>query len=248
MTGGTSPEETAPPRGDSAARRYGAENACRRRALLVASAALTAAAGVLLAVGVARQEPAPPQAAPAPPPSANSSVRGGPPPSGHAHHNPTRSPGGRQVLPASSPELLSIPAIGVRSSLERLGLDARRAMETPQDPDKAGWFTPGPTPGQKGPAVVAGHVTWNDRPSVFFKLGDLKKDQQIEITRADGRTARFTVERTVRYPKKDFPTVEVYKNLDHAGLRLITCGGAYSPTTRRYDDNVVVYARLTSVH
>ncbi|NEE50394.1 class F sortase, partial [Streptomyces sp. SID8455] len=33
--------------------------------------------------------------------------------------------------------------------------------------------------------------------------------------------------------------------LDHAGLRLITCGGDYSEDDSRYADNVVVYASLT---
>ncbi|NEE26831.1 class F sortase, partial [Streptomyces sp. SID7982] len=55
----------------------------------------------------------------------------------------------------------------------------------------------------------------------------------------------FTVDRTAVYPKDEFPTVEVYRNLDHAGLRLITCGGEYSASDSRYADNVVVYATLT---
>ncbi|CAM5413956.1 hypothetical protein GCM10010329_77420 [Streptomyces spiroverticillatus] len=214
----------------------------RRRALLAASAALTVAAGTILVVGVARQEPGPPQAAPA-----TSTTAGSAPPSGHSHHPSTTPSANDTVLPPSPPKLLSIPALAVRSTLERLGLDARRAMQTPRDPDKAGWFTPGPSPGEKGPAVIAGHVTWNDEPAVFLRLGALKKDQRIEITRADGRTAVFAVERTARYPKDKFPTVEVYKNLDHAGLRLITCGGDYSRTTHRYSDNVVVYASLIAV-
>ncbi|EST26495.1 class F sortase [Streptomyces niveus] len=50
------------------------------------------------------------------------------------------------------------------------------------------------------------------------------------------------------YPKDDFPTVEVYRNLDHAGLRLITCGGDFSEADLRYADNVVVYATLTGSH
>lgn len=225
--------------------------------LLAASAALTVAAGTLLAVGVARQEPAPPQAAPAaqsssgvpPSPVGAPPAQGKAPAPGHEHDHGGAAGGTStgQILPRSEPQRISVPALGIRSSLEGLGLDAQRAMQTPRDPNRAGWFTPGPTPGQKGPAVIAGHVTWNDKPAVFLKLGALKKGQRIEIARADGRTAVFTVERTARYPKKEFPTLEVYKNLDRAGLRLITCGGDYSTATRRYADNVVVYASLSSV-
>jgi hypothetical protein len=36
----------------------------------------------------------------------------------------------------------------------------------------------------------------------------------------------------------------VYGDLDHAGLRLITCGGTFDRSTGHYRSNVVVYARL----
>lgn len=96
--------------------------------------------------------------------------------------------------------------------------------------------------------MIAGHVTWNGAPGVFFGLGKLGPGDRISVRRADGRTADFTVERTALYPKDRFPTVEVYRNLDHAGLRLITCGGDYSKEDSHYADNVVVYATLTGSH
>ncbi|MBK3606237.1 class F sortase, partial [Streptomyces sp. MBT54] len=148
-------------------------------------------------------------------------------------------------LSASRPLSITIPAIDVTSPLEDLNLGKNRAMETPRDPDKAGWYTPGPTPGSMGPSVIAGHVTWDGDPAVFFKLTELDPGDRIHVRRADGSTAAFTVDRTAVYPKDEFPTVEVYRNLDHAGLRLITCGGEYSASNSRYADNVVVYATLT---
>ncbi len=118
-------------------------------------------------------------------------------------------------------------------------------METPKDPAKAGWYRPGTSPGAIGPSVIAGHVTRDGVPAVFFELTELDPRDRIDVRRADGRTAEFTVDRIAVYPKNEFPTAEVYRNLDHAGLRLITCGGDYSQAGRRYADNVVVYARLT---
>src|SRR5215217_3284261 len=64
------------------------------------------------------------------------------------------------VLPESEPVAVSIPRIGLQSKLVKLGLDRNGAMETPAPP-VAGWFTRGATPGALGPAVIAGHVTWN---------------------------------------------------------------------------------------
>ena len=61
---------------------------------------------------------------------------------------------------------------------------------------------------------------------------------------ADGTTARFEVLEVEQYPKDAFPTERVYGDIDHAGLRLITCGGSFDRAARSYRDNVVVYAGL----
>ncbi|MEU9360546.1 class F sortase [Streptomyces sp. NPDC048301] len=211
----------------------------RKPALTAALAALLLVGGLLLAVGTMRQEPAPPPASEKGPPASEAASPG------------QRRPAAREdtpetaVLPASRPVSISIPSLRLSSPLERLGLGEGRAMETPKDPDRAGWFQPGPAPGSLGPAVIAGHVTWNGAPAVFFRLTELDPGDLIGVRRADGSTAEFTVERTAVYPKDEFPTVEVYRNLDHAGLRLITCGGDYSKADSHYADNVVVYATLT---
>ncbi|MFI9048157.1 class F sortase [Streptomyces sp. NPDC053427] len=145
----------------------------------------------------------------------------------------------------AAPQRISIPSLDVSSTLESLGRKKDGTMETPVDPDKAGWYAPGPAPGDKGPAVIAGHVSWNGRPSVFHRLSSLKAGDSIEVARTDGKTSAFTVRRVAQYPKNKFPTIEVYKNIDHAGLRLITCGGEYDPSQHYYPDNVVVFADLT---
>jgi sortase (surface protein transpeptidase) len=150
------------------------------------------------------------------------------------------------VLPESDPVAVSIPRIGVRSTLVELGLDNKGEMETP-DPAVAGWFTGGPTPGALGPAVITGHVTWNRAPAVFHRLGTLRRGDQVTVTREDGKTAVFIVSRVARFSKSGFPTRAVYGAIDHAGLRLITCGGTYDAARHEYLDNVVVFARLEAV-
>ncbi|WP_432148936.1 class F sortase [Streptomyces sp. bgisy029] len=209
----------------------------RRRAPLIAAIALLLTGGLLLALGTSRQQPAPPPAADKGGPAAATPAAPRPEP-------PSEAPRA-EALPSSRPVSITIPSLKVTSDLEQLGLGKDRAMETPKDPAKAGWYRPGVTPGALGPSVIAGHVTWDGAPAVFFKLTELDPGDRIDVRRADGTTAVFTVERTAVYPKDEFPTVEVYRNLDHAGLRLITCGGDYSQSDSRYADNVVVYATLT---
>ncbi|NJQ02025.1 class F sortase [Streptomyces zingiberis] len=151
------------------------------------------------------------------------------------------------ALDRSVPQQVSIPSLGVTSALETLGQDKDGVMTTPEDPDLAGWYQPGPSPGSEGPAVIAGHVTWNGADAVFKGLKTMKAGDTVEVKREDGKTATFTVDRVEEYPKKEFPTLEVYKNVDHAGLRLVTCGGEFDADRHYYTHNVVVYATMTSV-
>jgi sortase (surface protein transpeptidase) len=148
------------------------------------------------------------------------------------------------ALAAAPPVHIRISAIGVDSALIALGLAADGTLQVPVDGSVAGWFTGSPTPGERGPAVIAAHVDWNHAPGVFFHLRDLEPGAEVAVDRADGTTARFEVLEVEQYPKDAFPTERVYGDIDHAGLRLITCGGSFDRTARSYRDNVVVYAGL----
>jgi sortase (surface protein transpeptidase) len=151
------------------------------------------------------------------------------------------------VLPESDPVTVSIPKLGVRSKLIDLGLKEDGTMEVPEDPADPGWFSRGPTPGALGPAVIAGHVTWDGARGVFYRLSAMRRGDRVTVTREDGKTAVFKVSRVERFSKSRFPTEAVYGRIDHAGLRLITCGGTYDAARRRYLDNVVVFAKLEAV-
>jgi len=147
------------------------------------------------------------------------------------------------ALSRSSPVRLQIAAIGVDSALMSLGLRADGSMQVPPGGFPAGWYTGGPTPGERGPAVIAGHVDWNG-PGVFSRLQDLRPGDQVMVTRADGSRPVFRVTQVSRYLKDQFPNKLVYGNLDHPGLRLITCGGTFNAQTGHYEENLVVFADL----
>jgi sortase (surface protein transpeptidase) len=112
---------------------------------------------------------------------------------------------------------------------------------------QAGWYTGSPTPGSQGPAIVLGHVdSQRYGPGVFYRLGQLKPGDTIEITRADHTVAVFRVDGVRSYPKAQFPTHDVYGNTDTAELRLITCGGVFDPTNGAYESNIIAYATMIS--
>lgn len=151
------------------------------------------------------------------------------------------------VLPASAPVTLAIPAIDVRSPVQRLGLTPEGTLEVPAPGphyDEAGWYRYSPTPGSLGPAVIVGHLDSARGRSIFFRLGGLKPHDRVLVTRADGSVAVFEVNAVRRYRKNQFPTQLVYGNTNHAALRLITCGGPIDRTSGHHRDNIVVLASL----
>jgi sortase (surface protein transpeptidase) len=141
---------------------------------------------------------------------------------------------------------LQVPAIGVDSDLMALGLQDDGSLEVPPDGFPAGWFTGAPRPGEVGPAVMAGHVDWDGSPGVFHDLRSLEPGDEITVGRADGSAVVFAVVSVEQFPKDAFPSDAVYGDLDHPGLRLITCGGSFDPDERSYLDNIVVFADLVA--
>ncbi len=211
------------------------------------TAGLVAASGAtVLGVAVAGQ-----RQAPQPPPSAagsfGSSSANAVIPAGRSSPQVGRRVVG-PVLPASKPASIDIPAIGVQSPLQFLGLTEEHTLVVPPPGptyDIAAWYKHSSTPGALGPSVIYGHVdSAAEGPSVFFNLGNLRPGHKVFVTRADGVRAVFQVDGVRSYPKEDFPTRQVYGNTDHAALRLITCGGPFDSTAGSYLENIVVYASL----
>ncbi len=153
------------------------------------------------------------------------------------------------LLPAARPTSLHIPAINVSSAVNSVGLNPDHTMEIPHPGplyDQPAWYRYSPTPGERGPSVIIGHVdSAKGGPSVFFTLGALKPGQRIEVARIDGTTAAFAVDSVESFPKDSFPVRDVYGDTDHAALRLITCGGSFDERTHSYRNNIVVFAHLT---
>ncbi|GGZ83652.1 class F sortase [Streptomyces echinoruber] len=151
-------------------------------------------------------------------------------------------------LPFSVPGRVRIPAIRVDAPMTPVGLDSDGwvAAPPPENPNLAGWFTGAVSPGEKGTAVVVGHVDNKQGPAVFYGLGALKKGNRVEVLRGDGKTAVFEIYGIEVFAKNDFPGDRVYRSKGVPELRVITCGGGFSQQ-HGYDGNVVVFARLTEI-
>jgi hypothetical protein len=230
-------------------------NGGRRGVLAAAATAVLAVVGVLALVLGLRGPDRPPQPEAAVPAGTSTSVP--------ATVTPTTAPGSTTAasttsdppatnrigpfLPASAPNRIEIPSIGVAStSFVDLGIAADGSITVPGSADEVGFYTGGPTPGQLGPAVLAAHVDSKQGPGIFYRLGAVKAGDVVKVGRADGSTTTFRVDKVATYPKDQFPTEEVYRGgFTRSEIRLVTCGGPFDKV-KHYLDNVVVFAHLES--
>lgn len=151
----------------------------------------------------------------------------------------------QQMAPAV-PVRVRLPALGINSTLMDLGLNPDGSLEVPPGAFPAGWYTGAPTPGEVGPAVIAGHVDWAGGPGVFHDLADIALADEILVDRADGTVAVFHVTSIETANKDSFPTDRVYGDTTRAEVRLITCGGDWDSRKGSYKENTIVFAELVA--
>lgn len=151
-------------------------------------------------------------------------------------------------LPKSEPVNIKIASVGIESNIKPVGKKSDGTMETPPLYEHiTGWYKHGPTPGEIGPSIIVGHVDTYKGPSVFYRLKQMKPGDIIEVTRADNKVVKFKVTGLQQFEQNEnFPTEKVYGNIDHAGIRLITCGGTYNKKTQKYSHNTVVFGKAVT--
>lgn len=146
----------------------------------------------------------------------------------------------------------SAPLVPTRVRIDKIGVDAAmidlykkadNTLQVPEDIRLTGWYTGRSVPGEPGPSVVVGHVdSAAQGPGVFYRLKELVPGDLIEIDRSDGSLATFRVTDLELVLKTQFPTEKVYGSVEGSKLRLITCGGAFNPSTHHYEGNWIIYA------
>ncbi|MDX2916718.1 MULTISPECIES: class F sortase [Streptomyces] len=197
------------------------------------AALLTAVAACVALAGCSSDEPS---AAKAAAPSA--SARDG---AGSGSTAPPRT----DEAERSAPTEVSIPSIGVRSTLMELGLNADGTVEVPpaEKGMTAGWYRGGPVPGAPGPAVLIGHNDTRFGRAVFHDLKNIADGAEVLVRDGAGKTLRFTVTGKEAVRKNAFPTEKVYGPTKGSTLRLITCDGEFDAEGHPVD-NLIVYGAL----
>lgn len=145
--------------------------------------------------------------------------------------------------PGIAPEMLSIPSIELEADVTHLGVTDTGEMAVPDNGEELSWFSPGYQPGQRGRAVIAGHVDDLDGPAVFWDLTELEPGDEI-IVSGEGRELRFKVHTMESVPLDLADVDSVFGYHSSPELVLITCSGTYDYDRGTREERLIVYASL----
>jgi hypothetical protein len=124
------------------------------------------------------------------------------------------------------PESISDNQLGIPSDVHNVGI----------------WSGGGSITGTQGTVLLAGHVNWwNQGNGALYDLASLKAGATIYVSATTGTETAWQAVSLHSYLKADLPQT-IFDPSGPRRLVLVTCGGAFDPTTGHYADNVVAIA------
>ncbi len=162
-----------------------------------------------------------------------------------AHILPQKDSAKEPAIELGIPQTLRIPKINVQATVESVGLDTQGRMDIPRKVEDVAWYNLGYKPGEKGNAVIDGHLDKvTGAPAVFWNLSKLTAGDKIFITDSKGHEYTFSVLYIRKYPYNNFPIEEVFGASSKSRLNLITCQGVWNSAQRNYSHRVVAFSEL----
>lgn len=149
-------------------------------------------------------------------------------------------------LSAAKPAALNIEAIGVDARIETLEI-VDGGLQDPTTADQVAWYKDTAKLGEAGNVVMAGHLNyWGVPEGVFFRLVDLEKGDQVEVTAQDGTVYRYRVDWVKQIDAVEGDVAKLVGETKQPSLTLITCGGEWNAAAQEYDHRTVVRATLVT--
>jgi LPXTG-site transpeptidase (sortase) family protein len=142
----------------------------------------------------------------------------------------------------AAPVQLSIPDLEVDGPVVPAGVNSENELDVPPDARTLVWYRHGPSPGEPGSAVIAGHLNWQGVTGLFANLASTPVGATVTVTYDDGSQRAFTVTSVELVPKPDVSVNGVFARGGEQVLRLVTCGGEFDDSVNSYQSNVVVTA------
>jgi sortase (surface protein transpeptidase) len=144
--------------------------------------------------------------------------------------------------PIAAPMRVSIPALAVDGPVLPAGVNSENELDVPPDARTLVWYRHGPSPGEPGSAVIAGHLNWRGETGLFADLASTPVGAAIAVAYDDGSQRSFTVTTVELVPKPEVSVNGVFARDGERVLRLVTCGGEFDDDVNSYRSNVVVTA------
>lgn len=149
-----------------------------------------------------------------------------------------------EVVDARRPVHLAQAAVGVDAPIVPTGVDPTdRTLDVPKNATTVVWWAAGARPGDPtGTSVLAAHVDYGGREGVFFRLDELPVGAIVTVATSGGGSYRYRVVTRRHVAKPALADENVFRADGPPRLALITCGGAFDPSTHSYRDNLIVLA------
>lgn len=145
-------------------------------------------------------------------------------------------------METSLPVRLKIPSINLDAAIEAVGLTSKGAMNVPKDPDNVGWYSLGTSPGEKGNAVLDGHLDWyNGKTAVFQHLDKVRTGDILYVETDKGRLIPFIVREIRTFQQSEYASA-LFQKSDGRHLNLVTCSGAWDTFRKIYSERLVVFS------
>jgi len=119
-------------------------------------------------------------------------------------------------------------------------------MQNPSGPWVVAWYRGTGRLGEDDNIVMAGHLDyWDVGPAIFYHVGDLKENDEIDVTGEDDAVYKYKVDWVKNYSVADLDSKAVHEIVgatDTETLTLITCGGPFDSEKGEYLERIVIRA------
>jgi sortase (surface protein transpeptidase) len=144
--------------------------------------------------------------------------------------------------PIAAPVRVSIPVLDIDGPVVPAGVNSEQELDVPPDARSLVWYRHGPSPGERGSAVIAGHLNWRGVTGLFADVANTPVGAVVTVAYDDGSQRSFTVTTVELVPKPAVAVNGVFARDGGRVLRLVTCGGEFDDDVNSYRSNVVVTA------
>ncbi len=142
----------------------------------------------------------------------------------------------------AAPVRVSFAGRDIDGAVIPAGVNEAAELAIPPDAKTLVWYRYGPSPGEPGSAVIAGHLDWKGQRGTFNSLSDTAIGETVTVAYDDGSQRAFTVTAVELVDKPAVAVNGVFARDGESVLRLVTCGGEFNDETNHYLSNVIVTA------